>query len=389
MNSESTKQTPLGPSKRRRAAGSAWYWQQTGTWYFTPPGTKRRVALLDATGKRIKSASSKQAADLALARLKARNDWKPSAEVMADPKAVALVAGVCSEYIQSCEARVRSGRVCDEHGQHVRRLLNDFAKYCGALPIDQLQKWHLEHWVESHPTWRSPVTRRNALTVVISAFEFARECHGIQNPFRGFPKPSARPRLQSFSPGDEKAIYKAADNAFRDFLFAAVHTGLRPFCELARLRVRDAELVNGGMLWRVYSSKTKKTRKIPVRSEVAKLLVTRLRGADKDAPLFPNAQGRTWKKVTGGARFRKIKRALRWDLDPVRSQFSCNTCRHTFAHRLLSGYWNGGAGCTIETLAELLGNTPQVAFEHYGREWGKTYQDPLWTAVGVAPPRES
>ena len=50
--------------------------------------------------------------------------------------------------------------------------------------------------------------------------------------------------------------------------------------------------------------------------------------------------------------------------------------------RMLSGYWNGGLGCSIETLAELIGDTPKVAFDHYGREWGQHYQEPLWAAVG-------
>ena len=44
--------------------------------------------------------------------------------------------------------------------------------------------------------------------------------------------------------------------------------------------------------------------------------------------------------------------------------------------------WTGGVGCTIETLAELIGDTPKVAFDHYGREWGQHYQDPLWAAIG-------
>ena len=49
---------------------------------------------------------------------------------------------------------------------------------------------------------------------------------------------------------------------------------------------------------------------------------------------------------------------------------------------MLSGYWNGGVGCSIETLAELLGDTPKVAFDHYGKEWGQHYQAPLWAAIG-------
>ncbi len=379
------KKSPVAAkaSQRRRSHGSAWHWQQTDGWYYTPPGSKRRVALRDSAGKRIKGKPNKQAAELALARLKSQADWRPSPETPSDEKQILLVAGICSEYMQHCEARVRGKHVCAEHGDHVRRTLNDLARYCGGLGIDQLQKGHIEHWLESHPSWRSPVTRRNALTAVLSAFEFAEENHGIRNPLRGFPKPAPRPRLQSLSPDDEAALYSAADKPFRDFLFAAIHTGLRPFCELAALRVRDVELTPQGMLWRVYSSKTKKVRKIPIRGDVAKLLRSRLKAADSDAPAFPNPQGKPWKKVTGRARFSKIRRTLGWDLDPLRKGYSCYTCRHTFAHRLLSGYWNDGAGCSIETLAEMMGNTPQVAFAHYGREWGKHYQDPLWTAIGA------
>jgi integrase len=172
-------------------------------------------------------------------------------------------------------------------------------------------------------------------------------------------------------------------------VFAAIHTGLRPFSELARLTAEHVEESPRGMLWRVYASKTKKTRKIPVRPEVAelvrRLLKTAPRGSGK--PLFRNPQGNPWKKVTGRARFHKIRVKLGWNLDATRKRYSCYTCRHTFAHRMLAGYWNGGAGCSIETLAELLGDTPKVAFDHYGREWGQRYQEPLWAAMGQGETR--
>ena len=151
--------------------------------------------------------------------------------------------------------------------------------------------------------------------------------------------------------------------------------------------MEDVEETPLGMMWRVCSSKTGKTRKIPIRHDVAKL-VRKLVGtgpSDSKRPVFLNPQGRPWKKVTGVARFLAIKKTLDWDQDPMRKQFSTYSCRHTFAHRMLSGHWNGGQGCSIEVLAELLGNTPKVAFDHYGHEWGKHFQDPLWAAVGVAP----
>jgi integrase len=142
------------------------------------------------------------------------------------------------------------------------------------------------------------------------------------------------------------------------------------------------------MMWRVYSSKTKKTRKIPVRAEVAELTRGLMQTAPRtsNVPLFSNSRESLWKQATTGARFRAIREELGWNKHPVKKHYSCYTARHTFAHRMLSGYWNGGAGCSIEILAELMGNTPKVAFDHYGREWGQSYQDPLWAAIGVGEP---
>ena len=37
------------------------------------------------------------------------------------------------------------------------------------------------------------------------------------------------------------------------------------------------------------------------------------------------------------------------------------TCRHTFVHRMLSGYRTDGVGCSIETLAEPIGETRRMA----------------------------
>jgi integrase len=119
------------------------------------------------------------------------------------------------------------------------------------------------------------------------------------------------------------------------------------------------------------------------------LIQPRLRTAKPDDPVFTNVQGNAWNKPAGKTRIFNLKKKLGWDQHPVKKHYSCYTCRHTFAHRLLSGYWNNGKGCSIETLAELMGNTPQVAFQHYGKEWGQHYQDPLWTAMGMPGQKES
>ena len=372
--------------RRRRPRGSAWYWKQTDTWYYTPPGTKRRVPLVDGDGKRIRGPGSGQAAVLALARLKVADQWRPAADPAAEGEW--LVAEICATYIEHCEARVVASSMGEAYRDEVVRRLNQFCEYCGSLPVSQVTKGHVQHWVESHPTWRSPVTQRDAITIVLAAFNYARAMHGVPSPLKGLKKPPPRPRLHSLSAEDEAAIYGATDEAYGDFLFAAIGTGLRPFCELARLTADEVVETQRGMMWRVHSSKTGKTRVIPVRAEVAERIRVLMGAAPTGSrlPLFRNLRGRSWKKVTGVGRFLTIKRKLGWDKHPVKKHYSTYTCRHTFAHRMLSGYWNGGAGCSIETLAELMGDTPKVAFDHYGREWGQHYQDPLWAAIGAGKP---
>lgn len=183
----------------------------------------------------------------------------------------------------------------------------------------------------------------------------------------------------------------ACDELFGNFLVVGLHTGLRPFCELAKMTADDVEETPRGMMWRVYSSKTKKTRKIPFRLEAAKIVRKLMNTAPPGSgtPLFRTIRGHAWSPSHGAKRFIKLKHKLGWDQDPRLKRYCCYTCRHTFSHRMLSGFWNGGKGCSIETLAELIGDTPKVAFDHYGREWGQHYQEQLWVAIESSSPRPS
>ncbi len=368
--------------QRRQPHGAAWHWKQTDCWYYTMPGTKKRVALFDEDGQRIRGKENKEAAEMALAREKL--SWEGEVSGTPGGNGQWLVARVCSEYLQYCERGVASGSISKGHRNSAVAWLNDLCRYCGKRPVAKLKKGHLQTWIEGHTTWRSPATHRSVIAVVLAAFNRAEEMYGIPNPLKGFKKPRAQPRLQSFSAEDEKALYEATEECFRNFLFTAIHTGLRPFCELARITADDVEEADRGMMWRVYSSKTKKTRKIPVQPEVAKLARKLMKTAPKGSglPLLRNTQGRPWKAGTGVVRFITIKEKLGWNRDATKTKYSCYTCRHTFVHRMLSGYWTDNVGCSIETLAELIGDTPKVTFDHYGKEWGQHYQDPLWNAIG-------
>lgn len=374
--------------KRRQSHGSAWHWNQTDCWYYTLEGTKKRVALFSDNGERIRGRGNKEQAELALAKIKLAGEGADGTSPAADAW---LVAKVCSEYLQYCERGLVNGTISPSHRGNSVSFLNDLCKYCGALPVAQLKKAHIRTWIESHSTWKSPATHRSVLSIVLAAFGRAEEMYGVPNPLKGLKKPQSQPRLQSFSVEDEKAMLGATEVCFRNFLFAALHTGLRPYSELARMTADDIEENERGMMWRVFSTKTKKTRKIPVRTEVAELTRQLMKTAPKGSgiPLFRNTKGQPWKRMTGVVRFLMLKKKLGWNKDRVKSKYSSYTCRHSFVHRMLAGYWTNGVGCSIETIAELIGDTPKVAFDHYGREWGQHFQDPLWAAIGTFEPGTS
>ncbi|QDU27246.1 Phage integrase family protein [Anatilimnocola aggregata] len=369
---------------RRQQHGSVWHWKQTDAWYYTLPGTKKRMPLFDEQGERIKGLARRDGAERAFAKIKVTLADNGPGYV---PEGEWIVARVCSDYLQYCERGVSKATTSAGHHRSAKMWLNDLCAYCGALPVSQLKKGHITTWIESHSSWRSTETHRGVLSIVLAAFNRTEEMFGVANPLKGLKKPTPKPRLQSISPDDEQVIYDNLEPQFRNFLFAAVHTGLRPFCELAQLKAEHIEQTPRGMMWRVYSSKTKKTRKIPVRPEVAQLATQLLKDAPpgSNLPLFRNTKGGQWKRMTGVVRFGNLRKKLKWDQDPVRSKYTCYTCRHTFVHRMLSGYWTNGVGCSIETVAELIGDTPKVAFDHYGREWGQHYQAPLWAAIGEQP----
>ena len=143
-----------------------------------------------------------------------------------------------------------------------------------------------------------------------------------------------------------------------------------------------------GMLWRVFSSKTKKTRKIPVQKEVAiltrRLLKTAPKGSGK--PLFRNTKGRPWQRMNGVVRFLALKTET-W-LESGSNETEVLVLFLPTHVRIACSPASGPAALAVplRTLAELMGDTPATTFNHYGREWGQHYQAPLWAAIGAGKP---
>lgn len=180
-----------------------------------------------------------------------------------------IVARVCSEYLQCCKRSAAAGSMSRGHRDRSVSFLNDLCSYCGALPVAELKKSHIQTWIEGHAGRRSLAMHRNVIAIVLAAFNRAAEMFDVLNPLKGLKKPQSQPCLQSFSSDEEQMLYEATDECFGNFLFAAIHTGLRPYCEFAKLTADHVEVGERGTMWRGFSSKTNKTRKIPIHNHAA------------------------------------------------------------------------------------------------------------------------
>jgi hypothetical protein len=121
--------------QRRRGHGSAWHWKQTDCWYYTLPGTKKRIPLFDENDDHIRGRNNQEAAEHALASVRASGEL--NRDQISDQEWI--VARDCSEYLQYCQRSVAAGSM-SSHLNGSTAFLNDLCGYCRALLVAELKK---------------------------------------------------------------------------------------------------------------------------------------------------------------------------------------------------------------------------------------------------------
>jgi len=383
----------MARNRKRQANGCAWHRKFDDGWYATVDG--RRTRLRDETGQPIRGKDHREQADLAVARLKLQ--IPPTTQTGS-----VLVADVVDAYLENLKASATP-----EYADLASRTMNDFCSYCGALAATDLKKKHVRDWVADHPNWKSDNTKRDYMAMVVAAFNYAVKEDEVldSNPISGLKKPAAFARVTYFReeeiqevldhynrPPKKKAVSLSPSGQFFTML---LQTGARPFSELAKVTADHIHETDKGMVIRMKAGtdehgnyrhkaakKTGKDRTIYLFEEAEAVIKTLMLAFPRGSgvPLFRTPRGKSWKRCNGVQSFCVLKRKLGWDQDPEKKSLSLYTCRHTFAKRVLSGYWTGEPA-SIETLAGLMGNTPKVCWDHYAR-WCDDYNEPLWAAVG-------
>jgi integrase len=132
------------------------------------------------------------------------------------------------------------------------------------------------------------------------------------------------------------------------------------------------------MEWRfdVDESKTKKLRILRIKDSEIIDITRRQMERHPDGPIFRALSGEPWTRKNLSQRFRFLKYRLQKEGLEFDDDCCIYSCRHTYAKRTLEGYWTGRP-CNIETLARLMGNSPQVCQEHY-LQWSTVDNEFLW-----------
>jgi len=290
-------------------------------------------------------------------------------------------AGTLFDFCFGLPAKFREKKDATKQEREAARIHKGF----GALRVSQLKKVHIDQWIAHHPTWKG--ARRTKIQAVKRALNYCAES-GLTavNPIKGYKVAKQRKRLTYLTPEQESEAYKHANPALAMAIKVCIRTGARYGCEFAKLSARHVTMTERGMEWRFpeSESKTKRLRiiRIPkterVAREVIKITQQQMRLHPK-GPIFRTVRGVPWTQTHLKSQFSQMRARLKASGVELDADSCTYMLRHTYAKRTLAGYWTGKP-CTIEALAELMGNTRDVCWEHYA-QWCDAYTDPLWESA--------
>lgn len=371
---------------RRKRSRNKGYWFRAGRGWFVTEG-KSAKPLRDDKGNHIKFAADEEGAKKAYARYLLEIDQQPARNGL-------TVLEACQAYLDHIEPghpetyRMRAGFLYDLcHGFPARfrdSKVQPGAKDrihpgYGRKPVAELTRLDIEKWVKAHAAWKSP---RAALQAIRRALNYCQESGLIPaNPLKGLKVPKTGKRVAYLTPETEEAIYRNSRPALRMAVKVCIRTGARPDIEFASLEPRHVEETPRGQRWRFPASESKgrqKERTIYVPEEIAQIVRQQIK-RHRTGPVFRNESGEPWTLDALESAFRRLKRRLQRKGATPEEPFIPYTCRHTYAKRMLGGYW--GTPVTLEVLAGLMGNTPKICWEHYA-QWCDGYTDPFWQAIG-------
>lgn len=291
---------------------------------------------------------------------------------------------VCEAYFAHVQGRRKERTLEIRH-----RFLDSFLNFTpptggpafGEKAVGLLKPYHVEQWLAEKRKprrierayrecgWKAG-SLKMAIVSLCAVFNWGVR-NGIitKNPIKGIERPKSRSRSRDFivSADDHARILAAASPAVRDFIVCLEATGCRPG-ELAGATAADFDPAQGALIYHAerrrkegeFSHKAagrEKDRIIFFTGEALDV-VRRLVAQHPTGRLFRTPRGRHWTPENVEDHFQRLRNNLGLP------KLNAYSYRHTFATRWLM------EGGSIETLAEVMGNTPEVIRQHYAHLCG-------------------
>jgi integrase len=282
--------------------------------------------------------------------------------------------GLPAEY-RSKDGSSPKGLSAEKNKEMAKRRIH---KGYGKMLVPKLRPLDIDQWLNAHKTW-TVGGRRARIQAVKRALNYGVESGLIpRNPIRGYRTPKSTHRVTYITPEQERAFHELASSAVWIAIQVCIRTGARPgieFCKLTRRHVTDH---GDRMEWKFAAteSKTGKLRIIRI-TDPKTIAITRQQMTKyRTGPIFRGPRGQAWTQSNLSKRFRCLKYRLEKKGIEFDDDCCIYSCRHTYAKRTLEGYWTGKP-CNIETLARLMGNSPQVCRDHY-LQWSLVDNEFLW-----------
>jgi integrase len=253
----------------------------------------------------------------------------------------------------------------------------------GHLLCSELTQAHVDDWLNAH-AWEGG--RRTRIQALKRALNFGVERKMISvSPLRGMKVPRTVSRVTYLTPEQETAIVVVGTPEFRIALKVCIRTGARFGSEFAALESRHVRDHGSRMEW-VFKPSEHKTGRMTGRQrtilvtdpEILEIIRKQMK-EHPSGPLFRSASGEPWNRRMLSQNFRRAKARLSKKGISLDTDACMYSCRHTFAKRVLEGYWTGKP-TSIKTLARLMGNTVQVCIAHY-LQFSEADNEMLWDAV--------
>jgi integrase len=372
---------------RRRGSKNRGYMLVSGRGWFARDYQGKRVALTDLDGNRLREGADPETVQKAYHRF--------ALDQQAPKRAGGpTVLEVCTAYLDKVQTdgatrtlemrgpmlydfcRGRSGWSMDGKHKPGRKI---HPGYGDMLAMD-LRPYHIDQWIKAHPDWQK--SRRMKIAAVLRAMNYSVGAGLLErNPLRGTKLPPINSRATYLTEEQESALIQAARPEIAEALRILIRTGARPGCEFAALTARHVQDLGERMTWTFSpeESKTGKLRVIRITDPDTIATVRRLIGRHRTGPVFRNTRGVGWTVEALSSAFNRLRKVLEAKGMEFDDDCCLYSCRHTFAKRVLTGYWSGKA-TSIQVLAGLMGNTPQTCEKHYLR-WCEHYTEPMWNAV--------